>query len=84
MKNEESHAERRVSVGRKLTGTFSGWSEFLHDVRVEMRQVTWPTRRKCVSTTGVVIVTVAFLWLFFCGCGLRSAAWRSRTCFKVV
>jgi preprotein translocase subunit SecE len=43
------------------------WRSFLHDVRVEMRQVTWPTRREVFVTTWVVIVTVAFFGLFFFG-----------------
>ena len=38
--------------------------EFLHDVRVEMKQVTWPSREDVVSTTGVVIATVAFFGVF--------------------
>ena len=33
---------------------------FLHDVRVEMRQVNWPSREDVMSTTIVVTVTVAF------------------------
>ena len=43
------------------------WGEFLHDVRVEMRQVTWPTRHEVFVTTWVVIVTVAFFAVFFFG-----------------
>jgi preprotein translocase subunit SecE len=43
------------------------WGEFLHDVRVEMRQVTWPTQHEVVVTTFVVIVAVAFFGLFFFG-----------------
>ena len=39
--------------------------QFLHEVRVEMKQVTWPTRQDVVSTTWVVIVTVAFFAVFF-------------------
>jgi preprotein translocase SecE subunit len=27
------------------------WGEFLHEVRVELRQVTWPTRHEVVVTT---------------------------------
>ena len=38
---------------------------FLHDVRVEMRQVNWPSRSDVWSTTMVVIVTVAFFGVFF-------------------
>jgi SecE/Sec61-gamma subunits of protein translocation complex len=36
------------------------WRAFLHEVRVEMRQVTWPTRHEVFVTTWVVMVTVAF------------------------
>ena len=41
------------------------WREFLHEVRVEMRQVTWPSRRDVIATTGVVIVAVGFFGFFF-------------------
>jgi preprotein translocase subunit SecE len=38
---------------------------FLHDVRVEMRQVNWPSRDDVISTTIVVTVTVAFFGMYF-------------------
>jgi preprotein translocase subunit SecE len=38
--------------------------QFLHEVRVEMKQVTWPTRDDVTSTTGVVIVTIFIFGLF--------------------
>jgi preprotein translocase subunit SecE len=38
---------------------------FLHDVRVEMRQVNWPSRQDVISTTIVVTITVAFFGVFF-------------------
>ncbi|HJY91185.1 MAG TPA: preprotein translocase subunit SecE, partial [Candidatus Acidoferrum sp.] len=44
--------------------TLAETKEFLHDVRVEMKQVTWPNRDDVVSTTTVVIVTVAFFGVF--------------------
>jgi preprotein translocase subunit SecE len=50
------------------------WRAFLHDVRVEMRQVTWPTRHEVVVTTGVVIVTVAFFGVYFFGVD-SAASW---------
>ena len=49
---------------RKVTGSIAGTKEFLHDVRVEMKQVTWPSREDVISTTGVVIATVAFFGVF--------------------
>jgi preprotein translocase subunit SecE len=43
------------------------WGEFLHEVRVELRQVTWPSREDVQSTTAVVIVAVAFFAIYFYG-----------------
>ena len=50
------------------------WRSFLHEVRVEMRQVTWPTRHEVFVTTWVVIVTVAFFGFFFFGVD-SAASW---------
>jgi preprotein translocase subunit SecE len=50
------------------------WRGFLHEVRVEMRQVTWPTRHEVFVTTWVVIVTVAFFGIFFFGVD-SAASW---------
>ena len=53
-----------AGVAQKVTGTVAETREFLHDVRVEMKQVTWPNRDDVISTTTVVIVTVAFFGVF--------------------
>ena len=50
------------------------WRAFLHDVRVELRQVTWPTRHEVFVTTWVVIVTVAFFGFYFFGVD-SAASW---------
>ncbi len=49
---------------RRVSGTVQGARDFLHDVRLETKQVTWPTRDDVVSTTWVVIGTVAFFGVF--------------------
>ena len=68
MKNEESQGNAITGaasgIGQKVTGTVNDTREFLHDVRVEMKQVTWPSREDVVSTTGVVIATVFFFGVF--------------------
>ena len=68
VKNEESQTNAitgaAAGVGEKVTGTIQGTREFLHDVRVEMKQVTWPSRDDVISTTTVVIATVAFFGVF--------------------
>jgi preprotein translocase subunit SecE len=68
VKNEESQGNAitgaAAGIGQKVTGTVTDTREFLHDVRVEMKQVTWPSREDVVSTTGVVIATVFFFGVF--------------------
>jgi preprotein translocase subunit SecE len=49
----------------KVSESFKRLRSFFHDVRVEMRQVNWPSRLDVWSTTIVVIVTVAFFATFF-------------------
>jgi len=68
VKNEESQGNAitgaAAGIGQKVTGTVHDTRESLHDVRVEMKQVTWPSREDVVSTTGVVIATVFFFGVF--------------------
>ena len=59
--NEEPNGNQ---ITRKVTGSIENTKEFLHDVRVEVKQVTWPSREDVISTTGVVIATVAFFGVF--------------------
>ncbi|GEL07483.1 preprotein translocase subunit SecE [Salisediminibacterium halotolerans] len=39
--------------------------QFLKDVAAEMKRVTWPTRRELSRYTVVVVLTVAFIAVFF-------------------
>ena len=68
VKNEEQDKNAITgtasAVTEKLTGSIEGTREFIHDVRVEMKQVTWPNREDVISTTTVVIATVAFFGVF--------------------
>ena len=68
VKNEDSQGNAITGaasgLGEKVTASIEGTKEFLHDVRVEVKQVTWPSREDVISTTGVVIATVAFFGVF--------------------
>jgi preprotein translocase subunit SecE len=65
VRNEETHSGGKGGeIVSKVTGTVGDTREFLHDVRLEARQVTWPSREDVVSTTGVVIATVFFFGVF--------------------
>lgn len=44
--------------------------QFFHDVRLEMRHVTWPSGRDVRGTTLVVLVTTLFFGAFFWVCDL--------------
>ena len=68
VKNDDSQGNAITGAASGLTekvaGSIEGTKEFLHDVRVEVKQVTWPSREDVISTTGVVIATVAFFGVF--------------------
>jgi preprotein translocase subunit SecE len=64
MSSDESQGGTGSELTKKVTGAVANTREFLHDVRVEMKQVTWPSREDVVSTTWVVIATVAFFGAF--------------------
>ncbi len=66
-------ASTASGIVQKVTETLRGSREFVHDVRLEMKQVTWPTREDVVSTTWVVVATVAFfaVFLFFVDQGIQ-------------
>ena len=52
-----------------LATTLRSWPErirsFYHDVRTEMKKVTWPARKEVQGTTTVVIITVFLFGLYF-------------------
>jgi preprotein translocase subunit SecE len=60
---EESKPASRPAA---RTGGGGGPMQFVRDVRLELKKVTWPTRSEVVSTTVVVMIAVvffaAFLW----------------------
>ena len=67
VKNEDSQSGISAGaskIGGQVSGTITDTREFLHDVRLEMKQVTWPSREEVISTTTVVVATVAFFGVF--------------------
>ncbi len=37
---------------------------FLKEVKIELKRITWPSRRETVAATGVVLLTVIIFSLF--------------------
>ena len=67
-REEEAHRVSGFSLMEpvgKLASYPKRLQQFMHDVRVEMRQVNWPSRQEVWSTTIVVTITVAFFGLYF-------------------
>jgi preprotein translocase subunit SecE len=48
-----------------VTGTWGKFTNFLSDVRAEMRKVVTPSRKEVESTTTVVILAVFIFGVFF-------------------
>jgi len=46
------------SYGRKLR-------RFFHDIRIELKKVIWPTRHELLTFTGMVIVAILVVGIFF-------------------
>ena len=63
LKKQEPSAVSNFTGG--ITGTWGRLTNFLDDVRAEMRKVVTPSRKEVESTTTVVIVTVFIFGLFF-------------------
>jgi len=56
--------------GKSLIATIRQWpaetKSYVGELQMEMRRVTWPTRKQVQATTGVVIITVfGFAAYFF-------------------
>jgi preprotein translocase subunit SecE len=59
---EDRHsATPRGAVSAKPVGRIR---TFFREVRVEMKKVTWPTRKELLKSTGVVIVAVVIAAVF--------------------
>ena len=90
VRNEEERGaggtpmEKLSAPVQKVTSTFRRFREFLHEVRVEMKNVTWPTPTDVRATTMVVIVTVLFfsLYLFVVDRGVSHLVQRVLQSFK--
>lgn len=59
-----------------------GTKDYVNELKLEMRRVTWPTRKQVESTTGVVIFSVfAFAGYFWVVDGVLGRAIRDILAF---
>ncbi len=57
-------AQKPQQKSKGRTGEKRGFMKFIHDVRVEMGKVTWPTRKDLAQSTLVVLVAVAIATVY--------------------
>jgi preprotein translocase subunit SecE len=68
---------REPAPGGVLTKPQGWWTrltDFLADVRSEMKRVTWPARKEVYATTIVVILTSVFFGVYLWGLDLLLSA----------
>jgi preprotein translocase subunit SecE len=59
------------SVPKRKPSSFLGrLGQFYHDVKLEMRKTSWPTRNEVWSTTVVVLIAVVFFGFYLWGVDL--------------
>ena len=61
---EGKPARRERGVQGPRAGFFTRASQFIHDVRTEMRRVSWPSANEVKNTTIITIVAVIFFAVY--------------------
>lgn len=57
-------AENETSAASSVTGKVEEFKEFLELSKVEIKKVTWPTRRETITTSVAVLALVVVMTLF--------------------
>ena len=63
-----------VAAAKPKTNVFQSSIQFLREVKIELKKVTWPSRKQTIGSTVVVIALVLLISLFlgFVDIGLSS------------
>ncbi|RZB34369.1 MAG: preprotein translocase subunit SecE [Desulfobacteraceae bacterium Eth-SRB1] len=54
----------KLSIVRQNISILDKGLQFLREVKVELKKVTWPTRKQTIGSTAVVIILVMIISLF--------------------
>jgi len=63
----KSEPQKRSVATTKAAGDIKFWNkgiQFLREVKVELKKVTWPSRKQTIGSTLVVIILVMIISLF--------------------
>jgi preprotein translocase subunit SecE len=61
---EGKGARRERGLSRPRVGPLGRMSQFLRDVRAEMKRVSWPTAKEVKNTTIITLVAVVFFAVY--------------------
>ena len=67
-KTGSDKADKAKKDKQSKPGIFARASKWLHELKVELKKVQWPTKKQTINNTLVVIACVAvvglFIWIF--------------------
>ena len=67
-KTGSDKAEKVKKDKQSKPGIFARAKKWLHELKVELKKVQWPTKKQTVNNTAIVIACVAvvglFIWVF--------------------
>ena len=61
---KKSSAGTKVAAGKQKKNIFDKSMQFLREVKIELKKVTWPSRKQTLGSTAVVIILVMIISLF--------------------
>ena len=69
VRKKQPFVPKRAAAGRradpgKIRGTIEKSMQFLREVKVELKKVTWPSRKQTMGSTVVVLVLVMIISFF--------------------
>ena len=60
----KSRPAARDASGRGASSMWESATQFMREVKTELKKVTWPSRRQTLSSTGVVVALVFIVSVF--------------------
>jgi preprotein translocase subunit SecE len=65
--DDEKPSKGNIEIAPKRKSPLGRLGQFYHDVKLEMRKTSWPTRSEVWSTTVVVLIAVVFFGFYLWG-----------------
>ena len=63
-KQDPKKADAKKADKNKKPGLFERLKDYLHNVKLEMKRVTWPTKQEVINCSIIVVCTLIFFGVF--------------------